>query len=254
MGDSQNSDEELLAMLQPPSMPEEFVFESDLPINLDTSDDDNDGNLLPGPAPPAPMAPMMAEDTAITPTAPTVPMESIKITEVAGQVSSTGSANSIANELGGSQPANDAEEDEIAYEPTKTPSRTLRSAKAGSGASRPKSRTYLESSKSRPRPKPGFQAKPKTQQPEPKSESELEQDLGPPNKPMWSFEIVISPLSPQAAQEYEPIPPGDEIYRVLNKIPTGNPGETWLAVEFEDGRIDQVRQRTRIFTTYMSCP
>lgn len=54
------------------------------------------------------------------------------------------------------------------------------------------------------------------------------------------FEVVINPISQDVAKEYTKIAPGDEIYRVLERIPTGIPGETWLSVEFEDGRIDQV--------------
>ncbi|KKY32417.1 hypothetical protein UCDDA912_g07613 [Diaporthe ampelina] len=55
----------------------------------------------------------------------------------------------------------------------------------------------------------------------------------------WEFEVVIKPLSPAAAQEYTKVPPGDEIYRVLEVIKTDIPGEAWLSVEFEDGRVDQ---------------
>lgn len=54
------------------------------------------------------------------------------------------------------------------------------------------------------------------------------------------FEIVIRPVPREFATQYTKITPGDEIYRVLERIPTGVPGETWLSVEFEDGRIDQV--------------
>lgn len=54
------------------------------------------------------------------------------------------------------------------------------------------------------------------------------------------FEIVIRPVPQEFATQYTKITPGDEIYRVLERIPTGVPGETWLSVEFEDGRIDQV--------------
>lgn len=245
-------------MLQPLSMPEEFVFEPNLPQNVDTSDDDHGDVLLPGPAPPAPMAPTMAEDTATTQIAPTASLGPVETTDLAGQkqnrISSTDSVDSAINESGSSQTVNDAEddEDEITYEPTKTPSRTLRSAKTMSSASRPKSRANPGSSKSRPRPEPSFRENPQSQQPEPKSDPES--DTEPPELSKWSFEIVINPLSSQAAQEFKPIPPGDEIYRVLSKIPTGIPGETWLAVEFEDGRIDQVGQRKRALTTHVSCP
>jgi hypothetical protein len=59
------------------------------------------------------------------------------------------------------------------------------------------------------------------------------------------FEVVIQPLPPAAAQEYTRVAPGDEVYRVLDVIKTGVPGEEWFSVEFEDGRVDQVSRSCR---------
>ncbi|POS74596.1 hypothetical protein DHEL01_v207003 [Diaporthe helianthi] len=59
------------------------------------------------------------------------------------------------------------------------------------------------------------------------------------------FDVVIQPLPPAAAQEYTKVNPGDEIFRVLDIIKTDVPGEAWLSVEFEDGRVDQVSRNFR---------
>lgn len=250
MAEPQNSDDELLALLQPPSMTDEFVFESNLPMTADTSDHHDHADAPPPrlAPPPAPTAPMM---TLPGPT-PMAPMMDSMETESSvapngALASSPDLANGQTNGLASSQPVNgshEIDEDEIAYEPIKTPSRTPRSAKARSSAlrSRPKLRTMATPFKSRPKPQERSKSKESETRPEPASQSR------PPlhELPKWDFEIAIKPLPSHAAQEYQPIPPGDEIYRVLQKIPTGVPGETWLSVEFEDGRIDQVSQHLSI--------
>lgn len=250
-----HSDDELLALLQPPSIPNEFVFESNLPINIDTSDDDDDTGVatLPGPAPPAPMAPMMEtietekEDSAVLNGAP---------------ASSPDPFTGDTNGAGNSQPVNGAheiDEDEIAYEPIKTPSRTTRSAKAQSSTSRsrtkPRTKPIFVKPKAKPREKSASQELETKPDPESFSQSQSQSQSQPepqtqpkppspsPEPPKMDFEIVINRLPPYLTQEYQSIPPGDEVYRVLDKIPTGFPGETWLSVEFEDGRIDQVSPR-----------
>lgn len=249
-----HSDDELLALLQPPSMPNEFGFESTLPINGDAPDDDDDTGVatLPGPAPPAPMAPMMEayetgkEDSALLDGAP---------------ASSPDPVTGDINGLGSPQPVNGADEideDEIAYEPIpiKTPSRTTRSTRAQASASRPRTKPRTKptpvKSKAKPREKsasqksdtePEQEQEPPAQSPSQSQQQPQTQPKPPspsPEPPKIEFEIVINRLPPQATQEYQPVPPGDEVYRVLDKIPTGSPGETWLSVEFEDGRIDQV--------------
>lgn len=253
MNEPSHSDEELLALLQPHSMPEEFDFESAAPMK-DTSDDEEGDQPLPGPAPPAPMAPMM-----VAPAAPMAPMD------MAGSTAQTRpnipSSDPFIDDTNGFESSQldpaakghkEEDEDEIAYEPIKTPSRTPRSSKARTNTTRPSSRRKPGSS--RPRSKPRDKAKLDLEEPErmaestpkieqktePVPEPELEQEPEPPRPPSLEFEIVINLISPQAKQEYKPIPPGDYIYRVLERIPTGVPGETWLSVEFEDGHIDQV--------------
>lgn len=257
MNDPSHSDEELLALLQPLALPGEFDFESN-GLMKDTSDDDGDDDQpLPGPAPPAPMAPMM-----VAPAAPLAPMGMAEsIIQIRPDISSSDPPKDMTNGIGSFQAEpipngqKEEDEDEIAYEPVKTPSRTPRSSKARTSAVRPSSRRKLGSSRSRsrvheksnldPEEENGSisKPKPKTEQNAdsiPKQVPEMEQQSEPPQPPSLEFEIVINRISPQTMQEYKPIPPGDYIYRVLEKIPTGVPGETWLSVEFEDGHIDQV--------------
>lgn len=241
MNEPSHSDEELLALLQPPSMPEEFDFESNV-LTRDISDEDDGDQFLPGTAPPAPMAPMDTADS---------------VDQTQPSITSSDPLNAAMNEFGRSQPEltngqKKEDEDEIAYEPIKTPSRTPRSAKARTSTTRPSSRRKLASSKPRFKardkarlasedPEGIRKSKPKSEQeaePVPEPEQEQVQEL--PKPPSLKFDIVIDCIPPQAAQEYKPISPGDEIYRVLERIPTGVPGETWLSVEFEDGHIDQV--------------
>lgn len=276
MNEGTNSDEELLALLQPPSMPDDFDFESNLNTK-DTSDDDDEFAPLPGPAPPAPMAPMMMAQAAlmVQAAAPTAPMgmdmpdaqsqntqdhASLEDPFVDGAMNGNGAPNGV----GSSQAQVEDDSDEIAYEPVKTPSRSSRSKSKRStsavrtSVTRPSSRRKPASARSRPQPRkpsvdveeesetelPVEPAKPKVKSPEPEPKPE-----SPKLPPPLDFEIVISPLPPSNTQEYKPIPPGDEIYRVLSRIPTGVPGETWLSVEFEDGHVDQVSKHVLISHT-----
>lgn len=255
MNEPSHSDEELLALLQPPTMPEELNFEPG-GLMKDTSDEDDGDQPLPGPAPPAaPLAPMIE-----APVAPIAPMDMTDTTDdLRPNVPSSDPFNDSKKEVGSSQPESgsnvpqEQDEDEIAYEPIKTPSRTPRSAKARTSATRPSSVRRPASSRSKPKSQDKMhvdleeqhaekaESRPKTER---KAEAvpgpEQEQGTEPPPPPSLEFEIVIRSISPHAMQAYKPIPPGDYIYRVLEKIPTGVPGETWLSVEFEDGHVDQV--------------
>lgn len=294
MADAQNSDDELLALLQPVAMPNDFVSGSTRLMDMGTSDDDDNGNmLLPGPAPQVPMdtnteppgpAPM-AYMTATGPTLSTEGDDPVEANGVSasspvdgGKVSGTEPRSSQAahsktnrvqehdekkreNEDHGDEVEH---EDEISYEPTKTP-RSTRSSRARSGVNTARISTST-SKPARTRHQSGrepfFQSKTRamqrqgstSQEPETnpyltttehprKSKPEPEPKTSTP--PSLDFEVVIPPPQPQAAQEYTAIPAGDEIYRILEKIHTGIPGELWLSVEFEDGRIDQVSQSTR---------
>lgn len=255
MNEPSHSDEELLALLQPPTMPEELIFEPG-GLMKDTSDEDDSDLPLPGPAPPAaPLAPMIE-----APVAPMAPMGMADTTDhLRPNIPSSDPFDDSKKELGSSQPESvsnvpqEQDEDEIAYEPIKTPSRTPRSARARTSITRPSSRRRLASSRSKPKSHDKMhvdleeehadmaESKPKTERKaEPVPEPEPEQETEPPLPPSLEFEIVIRSISPQAMQEYKPFPPGDYIYRVLEEIPTGVPGETWLSVEFEDGHVDQV--------------
>ncbi|KAJ4396264.1 hypothetical protein N0V93_000483 [Gnomoniopsis smithogilvyi] len=256
MNEPSHSDEELLALLQPYSHPEEFDLESNgLMRDPSEDDDDNDDQPLPGPAPPAPMAPMM-----VAPAAPIAPMDMADSTDEKGPESSfSNPPNGVKNDSGSSRlelPNNEhqEDEDEIAYEPVKTPTRTPRSAKSRISATKSSSRRTLASSKSRSKPQKMTdlelvengsmsESRPQTgrkAEPTPEPEPEPKQEVEPPRPPSLEFHIVINSISPEAMQEYKLIPPGDYIYRVLESIPTGVPGETWLSVEFEDGHIDQL--------------
>lgn len=265
-----HSDEELLALLQPPTMPEELDFEPG-GLMKDTSDEDEDDQPLPGLAPPAaPQDPTME--------APVAPIAQMDLTDTIDSsrlnVPSSDALDDSRKEVGSSQPESvtnepqEQDEDEIAYEPIKTPSRTPRSAKARTSATRPSSRRKLASSRVKPRSQDKVvidlegeyadkaESKLKAEaKAETGPEPEPEQMTEPPKPPSLDFEIVIRSISSQAMQEYEPIAPGDYIYRVLERIPTGVPGETWLSVEFEDGHIDQVSacvQNYRLIKTNVS--
>lgn len=250
MNEPQNSDDELLALLQPLTATDDFAFDSNLPINANIPDggDNADAPLL-GPAPPAPTAPMMAPPG---PAPIALMMESMNTESsfvpngaliaspdlVSGQP--TGSGNS--HPVNGSH---ESDEDEIAYEPIKTPSRTLRSGFSKTSASKSRSKpkknsTSFTSFTSRAQPREESKSVEPEPWPEPAPQSPPRSTS--PKPPKWDFEVVFDPVPSDTAQEYQLIPPGDEVYRVLEKIPTGIPGETWLSVEFEDGRIDQVSQ------------
>lgn len=54
------------------------------------------------------------------------------------------------------------------------------------------------------------------------------------------IEVVIQPLPLHIRAEYIPVRPGYEVYKVLGRIPA-IPGESWWNIEYEDGRLDQVR-------------
>ncbi|ROV96820.1 hypothetical protein VMCG_07894 [Cytospora schulzeri] len=262
MASGQNSDDELLAMLQPLTAPDEFVFEKTLPQFVDTSDED-DGGPVPGPAPPAPMAPI-APMAPMAPTAPMVPTESNRF------------ESSSASQKNGHREGEDEdqENDEIEYEtPAKPANRTpakrqtknrpksTPNPKGGDESGYESAAELLKSlarssSKSQGRPIADQKEAPehddfeiadgspvKASRRRPQNAVEVVEGPTPESKPerkAMEFEVVISPLLPQAAQEYTLVPPGDEVYRVLEVIKTGVPGEAWLSVEFEDGRIDQV--------------
>lgn len=265
MASGQNSDDELLAMLQPLTVPEEFVFETTLPQFVDTSDED-DGGPIPGPAPPAPMA-HMAPMTPMAPMASMAPIAPMK-------PNGFGSPSTLKTNDYKEGEKKDEDDDEIEYEspakpstrsPGKRPAQNrtkstpipkggdesgyesaaelLKNLAKSSSKSQGKSRQsrkqegddddYEVADESpvkagRRRPRPAIKAPA-----EPTPEPELE-------RKELNFEVVINPLLPQAAQEYTLIHPGDEVYRVLEVIKTEVPGEAWLSVEFDDGRIDQV--------------
>ncbi|KAK7737946.1 hypothetical protein SLS53_006324 [Cytospora paraplurivora] len=258
MVEAQNSDEELLAMLQPLTTPEEFVYEQTLAPYADTSDED-DGGPIPQPAPAAPMAPMapLAPLAPMAPLAPIAPMEPNGL-----ESSSTSNTNGRKVEVVDSQ-------DEIEYEipakpktrsPVKRPLRThskstpahkadvesgyestaelLKSLASSKGRGRSNSKLEDSDDNEMADESPVKALRKRAKVP---VDATVELESEPDSIPKeLNFEVLIAPLPPHKAQEYTPIPPGDEIYRVLDVIKTGVPGEAWLSVEFEDGRIDQV--------------
>lgn len=259
MASGQNSDDELLAMLQPLTAPNEFVFETTLPRFQDTSDED-DGEPMPGPAPPAPMDPM----APIAPMAPMEPMEPMEPNESGSSAIPHMNVHKEAEE--------DKENDEIEYEspvkaamrsPAKPSARNRRkSAPNQKGGDESGYESAAELLKSLARSSSKSQGRSKLNRKEAKREEvdyevsdespvkaarrrsqpavEVSTEEPESKRKVLNFDVVIRPLLPQAAQEYTLIPPGDEVYRVLEVIKTGVPGEAWLSVEFEDGRIDQV--------------
>lgn len=66
--------------------------------------------------------------------------------------------------------------------------------------------------------------------------------------PKYNFEVIIKPPPAEVLRDYTPIPAGDEIYRVLAKIPPTVSGESWFKVEYEDGHEDIVS--TNSITSY----
>lgn len=277
MDESQNAEEDLLAFLQPLTVPEEFTFETRARHFEDSSDDDVDQEPIPGPAPPAPMAPT----APVAPMAPMAPMDPIDPIEPAASVApeapmieSNDAASSSQPETNGHKEAKtvvEQDDDAIEYEtpksrrksPAKRPARSQATPKPRrnggdespfGGAAELLNRLATSSSQKRVEAKrdpereleanggiPVKTGKEKTREATVESAgSEAESSLDPLN-----FEVVIKPLSPAAAQEYTKVAPGDEIYRVLEVIRTDIPGEAWLSVEFEDGRVDQVSHSFR---------
>lgn len=276
---AEHSDEELLAMLQPLAMD----FENPLTTNGDARNEIN-GERLSGPVPPAPMAPM-APMMASAPTAPTDPVDVDGVNQILETADSTVNGIGQAQEPSSTdeKQKDKEDEDQIAYEPVKTPSRTSRSTRAKANPSKSRASSRLAGAELPVRQSPVRKSTRKrkapsiSQSPEPSNikdaPEEEKQDIPaastaramsaspvpseppkvvrtptpepPPVKepPKLDFEVVVKPIRPELAQQYTPITPGDEIYRVLERIPTGVPGETWLSVEFEDGRIDQVSRR-----------
>lgn len=254
MDESHNSDEELLALLQPLTTPDEFTFERRLRHFADSSDDDVDQEPIPGPAPPAPMAPMAPIATVAPAVLTKEPngVASLPLPETNGHKE---------DETGEAQ-----DDDEIEYEapkpvrksPAKRPTRSRAKPaqrKEGGDESPYESAAELlkrfatSSTKKRVESKSdpeddvevdgGSQVKLGRRHTrrltEESAELKAESSSG-----GWNFEVVIKPLSPSATQEYTKVAPGDEIYRVLEVIKTDVPRESWLSVEFEDGRVDQV--------------
>lgn len=253
MGDPQNSDEEFLALLQPLKMPDEFTFEARLRHFADSSDDEVEQEAIPKLAPLAPMAPMAPMDAVASAT-------QIKESEEP--------ASLPPSETNGHQDktVNGLDDDEIEYETPKTSGRSPAKRSTRSRVqTRPRRdgdeelpyqsaaellRRFATSSAKKPvesepdneddvKVKGGFQVKTGKSRARgfPGKSVEFEAESSP---EVLNFEVVIKSLSSTATQEYTKVPPGDEIYRVLEIIRTDVPGESWLSVEFEDGRVDQV--------------
>lgn len=254
-------------MLQPLAM----EFENPTTTtNVDAPDESN-GDHLSGPAPTAPMAPMAPTMTS-APTAPMDPMRP-KAMDIDGASSILAPVDGVANGVEDSPQAElidekkgeeeeKEDEDQIAYEPIKTPSKTPRYTRSRANLLKSRTSSWLAESELPTRQRPSRKSArkrrspSKSKSPEPsnlpaasessespnRAESIARKTPAAPEKSLakLNFEIVINPISPEISQQYTPIAPGDEIYRVLERIPTGVPGETWLSVEFEDGRIDQV--------------
>lgn len=283
MEESQNAEEDLLAFLQPLTMPDEFTFEARTRHFEDSSEDDADQEPIPGPAPPAPVAPEapMAPMAPMAPVAPMAPMDPIETIDPVAAVAPETSMiepNGVASfpppETNGhkeDQAVIEQDDDAIEYE---TPKSTRKSPAKRSIRSRatPKSRRddcddsphdsaaellrrfATPSAKKRVEAKPDPESDPGAKSGSPvktvtrkarKTTGESAGFEAESSPDPWKFEVVIKPLPPAAAEEYTKVPPGDEIYRVLNVIKTDVPGEAWLSVEFEDGRVDQVSHSYR---------
>lgn len=279
MDESQDAEEDLLAFLQPLTMPDEFTFEARARHFEDSSDDDAVQEPIPGPAPPAPMAPM-APVASAAPVAPMAPMDHIEAIEAiepvapvapvapeAAMTEPNGAASLLPPEMNGhneDKTAVEQDDDAIEYE---IPKPTRKSPAKRPTKSRPTPRarpddgdeSSHESAAELLKRFGNFSAK-KRVQTKPNSLNELGANGGGPARTGQSnsasfeaesspepckFEVVIKPLLPTAAQEYTKVDPGDEIYRVLEVIRTDIPGEAWLSVEFEDGRVDQVSRSYR---------
>lgn len=282
MDESQNGEEDLLSFLQPLTMPDEFAFEPRTRHFEDSSDEDVAQEPIPGPAPPAPMA-LMAPTSPAAPLAlmaPMAPMEAVETTipavAVAPEAETTkadGAASSQPPETNGheeNKTVSEHDEDAIEYEkpkpPRKSPAKwsarsraTPKARKIGGDESADENATGLLKyfSTSLAKKRGGTNADPdsdletnggnqlKTRKGKSRETTVSEGvEAGPAPEPL-KFEVVIQPLPPAATQEYTKVTPGDEIYRVLDVIRTDVPGEAWLSVEFEDGRVDQVSHKYR---------
>lgn len=286
MEEPQNAEEDLLAFLQPLTMPDEFTFES-RNRHLEDSSDDVDQEPIPGPAPPAPMAPMapMAPTVPVATVAPMAPMDpidpiepAVPLAPEAAMIEPKGVANVLPPETNGHKEDKtvvEQDDDAIEYE---TPKATRKSPAKRSIRSRAAPKARRDDGDESPHESAaellkrfGTSSAKKRVEAKPYSENDIEANGRSPVKSGTrktrestvesagfeaesspdpsKFEVVIKPLSPAAAQEYIKVPPGDEVYRVLAVIKTDIPGEAWLSVEFEDGRVDQVSRsyRTRSF-------
>lgn len=280
MEEPQNAEEDLLAFLQPLTIPDEFTFES-RNRHLEDLSDDVDQEPIPGPALPAPMAPM-APTAPVAPMAPMDPIDPIEpavpLAPEAAMIEPKGVANVPPPETNGHKEEKtvvEQDDDAIEYE---TPKATRKSPAKRSMRSRAAPKARRDDGDQSPHESAaellkrfGTSSAKKRVEAKPHSENDIEANGRSPVKSgtrktreatvesagfeaesspdPWKFEVVIKPLPPAATQEYIKVPPGDEVYRVLAVIKTDIPGEAWLSVEFEDGRVDQVSRsyRTRSF-------
>lgn len=276
MEESQNAEEDLLALLQPLTMPDEFIFEARTRHFEDSSDDNADQEPIPGPAPPEPVAPMapMAQTAPVAPMAPMDPIETVDpLAPEASKTEPNGAASFPPPDTNGHKEDTaviEQDDDAIEYEtpkstrksPAKRSTRsraTPRSRRDGDESPHDSAAEFLRrfatsSAKKRVEAKPDPESDPGANggSPVKTGTRKARETTGGPagfeaesSPDPWKFEVVIKPLPPAAAQEYTKVPPGDEIYRVLDVIKTDVPGEAWLSVEFEDGRVDQVSRRYR---------
>lgn len=277
MDESQNAEEDLLAFLQPLTIPDEFTFEARTRHFEDSSDDDVDQEPIPGPAPPAPTAPI-ASTAPVAPMAPMDPIETIESVASVASDAPTVEHNGIASlalpETNGHKEDKtvvEQDDDAIEYE---TPKATRKSPAKRSTRNRVTPKTRKDAEDESPYDSAAELLKrfatssaKKRVEAKPDAESHLGANGGSPVKPgkrttrettggsagfeaesssdPLKFEVVIKPLPPAAAQEYTKVAAGDEIFRVLEVIKTDVPGEAWLSVEFEDGRVDQVSHSYR---------
>lgn len=279
MEESQNAEEDLLALLQPLTMPDEFTFEARTRHFEDSSDDDADQEPTPGPAPPASMAPMapMAQTAPLAPMAPMDPIETVDplaaVAPEASKIEPNGAASFPPPDTNGHEEDTavvEQDDDAIEYE---TPKSTRKSPAKRSTRSRATPKSRRDGDESPDDSAAGLLRRFATSSAKKRVEAKLDHETDPganggspvktgtrktrettgesagfeaeSSPDPWKFEVVIKPLSPAATLEYTKVPAGDEIYRVLDVIKTDVPGEAWLSVEFEDGRVDQVSHRFR---------
>lgn len=275
MDGSQSAEEDLLSFLQPLTMPDEFTFEPRTRHFEDSSDDDVDQEPIPGPAPPAPVAPM----AAAAPVAPMAPMDAVDadpfvaVVPEAAITKTNGAASPPPTETNGhkeDETVVEQDDDAIEYETPKATrkspaKRSIRRTAApktrkGGGNESPRENAtgllkwFAKSSADKrvdgtSDPESDLEANVGSQVKTGKRKSRettVSSGSGAEVSPeSLNFEVVIQPLSPATAKEYIKFAPGDEIYRVLDVIKTDVPGEAWLSVEFEDGRVDQVSRSYR---------